>query len=149
MAYCTYSFGTPSTSYNGISAPMATTTAKRWPLGQAQVARPAVCYKSTTGAVVGIGNQPPVCASAATYFAAPRDGRRFHNGVDLFAPTGIPVYAMEPGKVVYVMADFYVGLSAVWVSGLLGDYWHGLSVWQCKPDSPPRIHAKLVVINAS
>lgn len=132
MAYCTYSFGTPSTSYDGASAPMASTTAQRWPLAQAQVSRPAVCYKSTTGTLVGIGNQPPNCAYAATHFAAPRSSGRYHNGIDLFAPAGTPVYATEPGKVALVMSNFYNGLPAVCVSEGMG--W--LLLVRCNPSLP-------------
>lgn len=77
LAYCPgssnpFPFGTPSQSYRGMSAPFAPTTAKRWPLAQPFMSRPAVCYMNTAGQIYGPGNSPPSCGGAATEFAAYR-----------------------------------------------------------------------------
>ena len=54
--------------------------------------------------------------SGGRYFGANRDGgKRAHAGIDIHYKNGkgIPVYAMESGKVVEYIANFYGGMSAI------------------------------------
>jgi len=43
------------------------------------------------------------------YFASPRNGNRFHEGIDLFAPIGSPVFAARCGRVVRVGSNKGMG----------------------------------------
>ena len=53
--------------------------------------------------------------SGGRYFGASRDGGRAHAGIDIHYKNGkgIPVYAMESGKVVEYISNFYGGMAAI------------------------------------
>lgn len=95
---------------------------------QAPVAPPA----PTPPANAGNGMVCPVAGprSFADTWGAPRSGGRSHEGVDMMAPGGTPLVAVESGSATFKTNR--LGGNAVWITGSSGTkyYYAHLSAWE-------------------
>ena len=57
-------------------------------------------------------------------WGAPRSGGRTHQGVDILAPTGTPIYAVQGGTITKVQYDYKGSLAgnAIWLTAPDGTY---------------------------
>ncbi|MBI4936216.1 MAG: peptidoglycan-binding protein [Actinobacteria bacterium] len=87
----------------------------------------ATAAKAATAPTLDAFPLPRSCSFWDTW-GAPRSGGRVHQGVDIFAPKGTPVFAVEPGRISRQKADFpgSLGGNQLWLTASDGSrYFYG------------------------